>query len=463
MIRAPITIACFLSAYFFSSGWLWALDLTFNPSHIESEHEQTTSKARANDQPKEMPNPLTLSFALSQAGQLQHPRMQQALASQLQSLAGQQLAMSQNNIRIGLDGQLAAVVPSRLLGKNFPDRNTDHEARLFASKRLYDFGQQQARMDMSQQQIAASRELFLSEYYQHYLQILEAFFNVILADMENAYINEALSVAYIRYDRARARYELKKLSELEVLRLKSEYEKINTRRIATENAQRISRSLLAMTLNMPDSLPDILQIPELDKIEQFSINRVLPALEQLQQQAVEKNRQLRSLKHQIEAEKQQQKVYQAERYPVIQGRLESRWFSRELGGDDRARAVLEIDLPIYQGGETDARLLSSHAKLTELRAKYQQLARAVKQQVLEQWMQVAALKQQYQQVVAELQYRELYLDKSRSEYESELKTDLGDAMVVLSLAQLEEKKVLFQLALALARLDVLTASDRLYR
>ena len=53
-------------------------------------------------------------------------------------------------------------------------------------------------------------------------------------------------------------------------------------------------------------------------------------------------------------------------------------------------------------------------------------------------------------------HRDLYLDRSRAIYEMEVKTDLGDAMVRLSEAQLADARNRFARALAWERLKVLT-------
>jgi hypothetical protein len=64
--------------------------------------------------------------------------------------------------------------------------------------------------------------------------------------------------------------------------------------------------------------------------------------------------------------------------------------------------------------------------------------------------------------MVELNYRELYLDKSRIEYDSELKADLGNAMVFLSHSQLAEKQVLFQIAILWTKLDIMMGKETLY-
>ncbi len=54
-----------------------------------------------------------------------------------------------------------------------------------------------------------------------------------------------------------------------------------------------------------------------------------------------------------------------------------------------------------------------------------------------------------------IDYRELYLDRSRTLYEMEVSSDLGDAMVVSSQARLRQAEIEYRLLLNWARLNAL--------
>lgn len=409
-----------------------------------------------------LPVPLTLEYALSLAGNDNNPNVQIALSDKLQALSKQDLFESKYGFQVGVYGQLAAVKASSLLPENYPDRDTDHELSLFVSKRLYDFGRKDKQLEVSSNQIKAANMQLISRKKNHYLQILQSYFNVILADLEFSYQNEAMAIAYIQFDRAKEKLKLKKLSELELLRIETDYRNVSVERSKSENAQRISRSILAINLDNPEQLPSDVDVPDLASIPSFSINRELIEIKQLQVMVVENNLDLKEINFQITAEKQQQQAFYADKYPIISGRIETAWYSRELGGSDKGVAALSIKIPVYQGGEVNANAALSHAKLFKLEASHRQLSMQLRQQVLQIWMNLQNLKQQHQQVKTELNYRELYLDKSRAEYESELKSDLGSAMVFLSAAQLEEKRILYKMAYQWAELDILLGTKQLY-
>lgn len=107
-----------------------------------------------------------------------------------------------------------------------------------------------------------ANELIAPEAAQRLL-ILARYLDVLLADLSYTRHNEALAVAYILFDRARARMELGQFSELRVAELETEYEDVLRERAASEAAQRLTRALLAQALGRPGDLPRDLVEPQL--------------------------------------------------------------------------------------------------------------------------------------------------------------------------------------------------------
>jgi hypothetical protein len=96
------------------------------------------------------------------------------------------------------------------------------------------------------------------------LEIMQRFFDVLLADLSFARDNEAMAVGYIRFDRGEARGELGEFSAPKIAELRAEYQLIRRQRAASEAAQRVTRALLANALGHPESLPRELISPEID-------------------------------------------------------------------------------------------------------------------------------------------------------------------------------------------------------
>jgi hypothetical protein len=108
-------------------------------------------------------------------------------------------------------------------------------------------------------------ELLAPEAAQRLL-ILARYLDVLLADLSYTSHNEALAVAYILFDRARARMELGQSSELRVAELEAEYEDVLRERAASEASQRLTRALLAQAVGRPGDLPRDLLEPQLPEV-----------------------------------------------------------------------------------------------------------------------------------------------------------------------------------------------------
>jgi hypothetical protein len=95
------------------------------------------------------------------------------------------------------------------------------------------------------------------------LEIMQRFYDVLLADLSYARDNEAMAVGYIQFDRGVNRQELGQFSDLAVAELEAAYQLIRRQRAASDAARRLTRSLLAQALGTPEDLPKTLVEPVL--------------------------------------------------------------------------------------------------------------------------------------------------------------------------------------------------------
>ena len=94
-------------------------------------------------------------------------------------------------------------------------------------------------------------------------KILRCYLGVLLADLNYALQNEATAIAYVRMDRARQRYALGQVSDITLAERTSHYQSTRRERFTAEAAQRASRSRLALALNRPGELASALIAPRL--------------------------------------------------------------------------------------------------------------------------------------------------------------------------------------------------------
>lgn len=216
------------------------------------------------------------------------------------------------------------------------------------------------------------------------LDIMQRFFDVVLADSSAVRDNENQAVYYIPLDRTRTRMELKEFSELDVAELDAEYQVVRQQTAASTASQRLTRSLLAQAINNPQKLPNELNPPD---IGAFPTD--MPTVDELVAASLQNNQWLDERRDDASADE---------------------------------RAVLEMEL---------------------------------RQHILELLLRLDIFKVAAERNQAETLWRDYYLERSRTLYEQEVKSDIGDAMTQQSKVRLQKQQIQFCQALTLAQLNAL--------
>ena len=397
-----------------------------------------------------LPEPLTLEYALSLVDEA-HPDLLAEQAEQARVAAQLQGVDALNALDVSIEGRARWVDPPSI---DNGDATDDHKLSLYVRKPLYDFGRTDALRQAAQQASLGREQFYQAARDRRRIAIMQAYFDVLLSDMEYARDNEALAVAYINLDRLRDRQELGQASDIAVLEKEAEYQRVRYQLAQSEAGQRATRARLANLLNRPGMLPSNLRRPQLDYTQ-----RKMPEFEKLLERAMQNNPELRALEAELVAAQQRIEAAKAEHLPRLDGELEASAYSRELGSYDRWRAGVTLQVPIYTGGRVDAAVAGQRAQQYAVQARLHKARYELRQSVLDLWLELQNLKLLREKAYSEQDYRELYLDRSRANYEMEFTADLGDAMVRLSEAQLGLAQVDFQLAIVWERLDALTGAE----
>ncbi len=393
-----------------------------------------------------LPAFLTLEFAIKQANGL-HPTVLRQRSVMNLAKATLQLLKSKNAIKVWLDGRLRYVEPLSIAPIQ---SNNDSQVGIIARKRLYDFGQTRSRLKAANLQIRNSQLLLLAVRDQHKIRIMQAFFSVLLADLAYARDNEAMATAYVSFDKIRHRNKLGQISDIDLLKSESLYQQSRSVRYASDVARRITRSTLANSLNRPGQLSANLTEPAYNYK-----NRKLPEVTEIINIASKNNPRLLALKAGVEAAKRNILAAKAGRRPILEAEVGSYEYKREFGFRDKARASINIRIPLFNGGQVRAEVARYTAiyyqKLSDLRAWQLQVRQTAL--VLRQALYVLRARRDAMDKL--LEYRELSLDKSRALYELDVRKTLGDAMVNQSAARYDAATVKYQLILTWARLNLL--------
>jgi outer membrane protein TolC len=394
-----------------------------------------------------LPEPLTLEYALSLTDTM-HPDLLLQRSARLRSDAELQSAEADTAASLTIEGRARWVQPPDVAPSS--DVTDDHKLSLLLRKPLYDFGQSSSRYQAALQDNISSEQRYQALLLQRRVTIMRAFFDVLLADMEYARDNEALATAFIAFDRLRTRQELGQASDIAVAELESGYQQARLQLNLSETRQRATRARLANVLGHPGMLSSNLTKPTLDYDK-----RKLPEYEKLLKRAMNASPLLKALQAQLTAAQQRLEAARAGDMPRLDAELEASDYSRDLGSSDHWRAGINLSVPLYTGGRVDAVAAQQQSEVYRIQALLEQAKYDLRQQVLDMWLELQTLKLRRERASKQQDYRELYLDQSRANYEMEFKSDLGDAMVRLSEAQLALAKNNFDFAIAWEQLAAL--------
>jgi len=394
-----------------------------------------------------LPNPLTLEQALTLAGET-HPDLDRAQARVRAAEAGVLQAESLSGFRSHLDLTPQSVLPALRTRDDMVD---DSRARVYVSKRLYDFGRSRA-LEASANLEKEARELSLTDARQRRrLEVQSRFLDVLLADLRYAVDNENMAFHYVTFDKQRIRHELGQISDVDLAEHESRYQDILIVRTRSQKRQVQSRQQLALALNRPDQLPADLALPAFP-----GNDREPPEFNAALEKAMAASPVVTAARKDDNAAREAVSAEKARRYPVLSVEGEAAWYERNYEARDDLRATLNLRIPLWQGGEDRAAIGQALARQQDMAARRAQAENELRQAVLDLVQEIESLRVERNAAKLRSAWRNLYLDRSRALYELEVRTDLGDAMTRMTEAQWRAAQVEFQLAMAWARLEALT-------
>jgi len=393
-----------------------------------------------------LPDPLNLQQVMKIAEEPDYYTLIEAESKILLAQSQREEAESTLGFRAQLELEAAYIEPSAI---QIDKSNNDSSATLRLTQPLYDFGASRNSVKAADIEQQASQANMMYVLANRKLELTEYFFEVILSDLKYAWNNEALAVAYIRYEAVKDRHALSQVSDLELLESENQYLDLLHERNLSEAMQRSSRANLAEGLNRPGELPSNLTMPELG----FS-QAVLPEYTVLLEKILVNNMQLKLVEHQLAAAEQRMQAEQRQLRPFVSAELEVSEFAR-INYSEELRATLNVNVPLYEDSSIKSRISRARSVLLQTRSSFLRLKTKVRKQALNLWQKMAVLKKRDKQLITTQEFRELTLDKNRALYEMEVKTDLGDSMIAISEIQYKRAKNTFELALTWMQLRML--------
>jgi outer membrane protein TolC len=394
---------------------------------------------------------LTLENALKIAEITGSPEMDIAEAEILESTAKLATVQSKYGVRLKAEASPRYVYA---IDTTVGDDVNDSYYFLSTSKILSDFGRTEKLSQATEADIRAEAIDFVSFRYHRRLLIIKAYMNVLLADQRYAVENEKMTIKYLKYDKSRERHLLGEVAEVDLLALESAYRTELINRMRSANRQSEARAELAALLNRPDNFPGDLQ-PINTNISDLNI----PEYDVLLKKVLSMNPDLSAQDERVKAAQARLEHSRMSSRPVLDSAVELGNYERRYGEGGKWRVGVNLTIPFREGGRFKAEIAGRQAELQEEEARYQLMKNALRKKVLELVQELEVLKVAVESANIRLEYRDQYLDRSRSAYELEIQTDLGDASANMTEAQWNAGKVRYNFLLTLGNIDALLGID----
>ena len=395
--------------------------------------------------------PLATPLSLQQAFEVGTTELQPTLfavrAEQESAQADIQRAESAYALEADVNLNAARIKPAPNAYNLSPN---DNEASLNIRKPLYDFGYTGARLHAAETGVEAEQLEYKHALAQQQLAIARSFFDAALSDVKFAWDNEAMATLYVRYKKVRDRFNLKQLSEVELLKAESDYQRMLTERRNAEVAQRVTRAQLAETINRPGELSAQLAMPDVD-LKDIK----LPAPEELIKFAMQSNYEIRAQDKRVAAAQEAMDAARKQSRPTLGAEVKVSDYSRDLPSREDWRASLNLKIPLFENGLVKSAVTEKRALWLKRRAALIQLQSDVRKQIYRNWMQLTNLIVKDGELQAAARAADRALDKSRGEYDLELRTDYGDTLVNASQVRYEKAKNNYDIIVASMRLLML--------
>lgn len=396
-----------------------------------------------------LPKVLTLDYALSLADE-PDPVLAQRMAELERHQADLVATDATQDFSAYLEARARYVQPPKISQDQSHD---DNRIGIVIDKDIYDFGKHSAQVNAANFELQASQLQYLDGRSRRRLEIMQRYFEVLLADLQFNRYNEEMATTYVNYDKLKKRKEVGQISELQVLESETKYQRTRILRYQSQAEQRHSRARLAEALNRPDQLPENVDAPSLQPLA-----RDLPDYDKSLAAALKQDHMIQAYRAKVNAAEERVQAARTQYNPTLKGSAEAFNYSRELAANDEMRIGVTLNVPLYTGRRSDAAVAQALAQLHTVRAQLQQAERELRQTVLRLCLDIENLKATQDEMAVLRKYRELNLDRSRALYEMEVNTDLGDSMVMISDMEYQAAQTNYKMLRAWLQLDILTGT-----
>ena len=365
---------------------------------------------------EQLPNPLTLGDVLKLADEHNFAEKQQLL-----NIDSEQHRLSdwekQYDVTANIDLQLAK-------RSDYGSAINNSHAFVFLKKTLYN---QAIEIGKSTQlNTLNDATLSLQQLQQEKtIEVMRSFFDIVLADLSYETALEELAMFAVQEGRVKDDYDIKNASEVALLEKQTNTQISQIQRIRAGSKQIQTRAKLAQLLNIRyEDRPDDVVKPNYKSLFKKDLAEF-----SYYQQKLSSNLKLKQLKQSLSAIGRQISEQKSNLGIVLNSsaRLGESGYLREKYG--QWRAGVQLSMPFGTDAKQDSKISQLLIQSKKKQLEIEKIQQDLLAEALEHHLNLSTLRQIHKALIVELDYRDLYLEKARANYEMEIKSDIGKSMV----------------------------------
>lgn len=425
---------------------LLAVSLAILPVHLLAQEAVETAGVAAGEYER-LPDPLSLRDALVHAREY-HPDVARSKAARSIAYARLGDAESRYDIEAYLELDARTVDKVADSGRQFRD---DSRATLYVSRLLTDFGEGRAAVAAARAGVEGAEIATGYRRIERDISIMRRFLEVKLADLRYFVEDEDMTLAFLRYNRVQERRELfQEFAEVEERELETVFRDRLVDRTRAANTQRMTRNRLALAMGRPGELPSRVQTPDLSVYD-----RPQPDYDDLLEEVLGRHPLLVRHRRLVEAAEHKVRQIELSARARLTAQLEATEWSLEVGNRDRYLAGLRLDVPLGGSAARNAKLAEAVAERDRLVADRMAIEYQLRDELLELVQGLHEASFEADAARTNERYRDLYLDRSRTLYQMEVRSDLGDSQARQAEAIWRGSRAEFDRAMIWARIDAM--------
>ena len=268
--------------------------------------------------------------------------------------------------------------------------------------------------------------------------VMKAFFETNLASLYHQYLLEQLAMDAIYSNRAKDFYPTGRVSDVELLEKETNMLLASAKNFNAEESIYNNKSRLANLLEI-----DVKKLPELQRPKlQSYFEKVLPNNEKLLELALKNDINLQQLNNKLE--------YLTKKLSSLKNNFDVQLGSTVIYGNEpqktlqddnnRWEARLSLKIPLYDKENNLNEMQKVQIEKNKVQISIDKYKLSLSEKIDEIVSKINYLKKLDKAYKKQFEYRNLYLEKSRVNYELDRQSDLGDAMTQLSRAEYEYEK-----------------------